>query len=111
MHAIDVTAQYSILGSPVRVLEVDGPAVVLHAPHRLGPGRFVSIRNGATTFGATVSSAHVVALDADAGATYELRVEMAAAPSGTGAQEAISRTASPAVDPVAMKKGGASRAA
>jgi hypothetical protein len=96
MKAVNADAQYSILGSPVRVVTVDGQTLVLHAPHRLGPGRNVSIRNGSTTFQATVASAHVVSLNAESGATYELRVEIAG---------------SPAVDSESCKKGGQSRAA
>lgn len=96
MHPLDVNAQYSIFGSPVRLVTMDGDALVVHAPHRLGPGRSVSIRAGSTTLQATVASAHVVSLNAEAGATYELRVELAG---------------SPAVEAKSSKKGGRSRAA
>ena len=96
MNAVDVNAQYSILGSPVRVVTVDRQTLVLHAPHRLGPGRNVSIRNGSTTFQAIVASAHVVSLNAESGATYELRVEIAG---------------SPAVDSESSRKGGQRTAA
>ena len=95
MHAVDVNAQYSISGSPVRLVTTDGDALVLHAPHRLGPGRSVVIRTGSTTLQATVASAQVVSLD-EAGATYELRVEL---------------TGSPAVESDSEKKGGQWRAA
>ena len=78
MNVIDLNAQYSILGTAVRLDRVDGRMLVLHAPLRLGPGRTVSIRNGATTFQATVLNAHVVALHAEQGATYEICAEMAA---------------------------------
>ena len=96
MNAVDANTQYSILGSPVRVVTVEGQTLVLHAPHRLGPGRNVSIRHGSTTFEATVASAHVIALNAESGATYELRVEIAG---------------SPAVDSESSRKGGQWKAA
>jgi hypothetical protein len=96
MDAVDVNAQYSIFGSPVRVVTGDAHMLVLHAPHRLGPGRSVSIRSGSRSFQATVASAHVVSLDAESGATYELCVELAG---------------SPAVEPESLKKGGQGRAA
>lgn len=104
MHTIDVNAQYSIFGSPVQLVHVDGQVLVLHAPHRLGPGRSVSIRSGSAVFQATVESAHIVALNADLGATYELRVE-------AQGSDSTSRAASPAVEPESPKKGGHWRAA
>jgi hypothetical protein len=108
MNVIDLNAQYSILGTAVRLDRVDGRMLVLHAPLRLGPGRTVSIRNGATTFQATVLNAHVVALHAEQGATYEICAEMTASPACPA--EAPTERRRP-VDLEASKKGGSWRAA
>jgi len=94
MNTTDTKMQYSILGTPVQLKGVDGEILLLHAPLRLGPGRAVSIRNGAATFQATVLSAHIFSLDPEHGPIYELQVEP------------LSRTASPAVDAETSKKGG-----
>ncbi len=99
MQLLDSTASFSILGTAIRVNRVDGRMLVLHAPLRLGPGRVVPIRTGATTFQAMVLNASVCALDAEEGAMYELQVEMTTEP------------ASPAVRTDAPRKGGSQRAA
>ena len=91
---MNTNAQYSILGTPVQLHHTDDDTLVVHAPLRIGPGRKVPIRSGATTFQATVLSAHICSLDAENGPTYELRLE------------SVSRTASPADDTNVSKKGG-----
>ena len=107
MNALDPNAQYSILGTSIRVDRVEGQTLVLQAPLRLGPGRTVSIRTGTTTFQATVVTAHVCALNGEHGATYEIQVEMAspACPADTPTE----RRRTIALE--ASKKGGNWRAA
>lgn len=107
MSLIDPNAQYSILGTSVRVDRVEGQTVVLHAPLRLGPGRSVAIRTGSTTFQAMVLHAHVFALHGEQGATYEIQAEIGSPACPAGAPEGRRRT----VELDASKKGGGWRAA
>ena len=111
----DLNNPYSIFGSPVTLVQAHGQALVFHAPHRLGPGRTIAIRSGSKTFQAMIANAHIVALDAELGATYELQLELADAAAAryfaTVPGEPISRAASPAVDPEVSEKGGQPRAA
>ena len=111
MLAIDPNAQYSILGTSVRVERAEGQTLVLHAPLRLCPGRTVSIRTGAATFQAMVLNAHVVALHGEQGTTYEIQAELTGGAAGVRPKEPVSQTASPAVVSDASKKGGSYRAA
>lgn len=108
--AMDVNAQYSILGTSVRLDRIDGQTLVLHAPLRLGPGRTVSIRTGTTTFQAMVLNAQIVALHAENGATYEIQAEMTGEQIDGRPKASASQTASP-VALETPRKGGSWRAA
>ena len=111
MNVMDPNAQYSILGTSIRVDRIDGQMLVLHAPLRLGPGRTVSIRTGATTFQAMVLNAHVFALHGEEGTTYEIQAEMTGQQNEARPKESASRPASPAVALETSTKGGNWRAA
>lgn len=106
MNGIDPTAQYSILGTSVRLDRIEGETLVLHAPLRLGPGRTVAIRTGATTFQAMVLNARVFALHGEAGATYEIEAEISSPACSADAPKDRRR-----IELEASKKGGNWRAA
>ena len=103
---MDPNAQYSILGTSVRLDRIEGETLVLHAPLRLGPGRTVSIRTGGTTFQAMVLNARVFALHGEDGTTYEIEAEMSSPACLADAPKERRR-----IEVEASKKGGSWRAA